>query len=251
MKVFLLEDDFHYCKHIKKVLGRLCCEIMHIYQDTQEEGIIEAALSSDIDLYLLDIEIMGQQTAGLEFAKRLRKAQTEHKILYQGHIVYLSGHQVFDNAYRSDYPTPADYLYKPTSSEQLYRTLRECITKIKSRQKYFYINARRYLIDDILYIDTIPEQKLCKVHLKQGNFLITTCTLSDFIDAKRESRAYAYGKLSKVNKSLLVNLDNVVRVRKSPTNRATRLFFSEDTDSTHYVDTSVILGKPIRDYFSR
>ncbi|MCC5943670.1 MAG: hypothetical protein JJT94_01945 [Bernardetiaceae bacterium] len=189
MKVFLLEDDFHYSKLLTKILKSLHCDIRHTYSDAEEEGILEAALASGSDLYLLDIELFGNKTAGLEFAKRLREAQEKENILYRGELVYISGQGKYEEAHQMRYPTPSSYIDKPGSDVNL---LREHLNRLCIRlrrhitETALMLGGRRVSISEVIYVQYA--NTVCKIYLTSGKQIIVGTPLRNLGPGSTQAR---------------------------------------------------------------
>lgn len=94
LHVFILEDDHDQQRHLKMMIEKISREIsltavdFHLFNSTDQLKL-NLPLSSKDNVYILDLEINGIKTAGLELSKLIR----QHDEL--ANIIFITVHDEF------------------------------------------------------------------------------------------------------------------------------------------------------------
>ncbi|PIY07532.1 MAG: hypothetical protein COZ18_16995 [Flexibacter sp. CG_4_10_14_3_um_filter_32_15] len=209
MRVFVLEDDFFIRRKLVSSCIKSGCEVIADVGDIDKETL-QKAICMQIDLYILDIEILGNEKGGFEFAKKI------HQQNIASQFVYVTNHkelmkESFQN-HRAGYPIPYDFLSKHRLALEGYD---ECIdalvTKFSAHQPpKVKIDNKKIPIDDIMFVE-IPYKGILRVYLKNGKFIPLETPLKNLCDPQSE---YYIQTLIPIHKSLLVNEDFIVDATK-------------------------------------
>lgn len=152
----------------------------------------------NIKVYILDVEMPG--TSGLEIASEIREIDDD------SYLVFVTSHpECKDDIFYSRLEI-VDYISKQNRyQERIGRTIEHIMTKIY-RNKYLKISYNhtygRILLKEINYIEKLPVQNKCAIHLTNGKEKYATSTLTKLEEDLKPL-------FFKTHKSCLINLSNI------------------------------------------
>jgi len=236
MRVFLLEDDFSFRLKLVKSFIKNGCEVVAHVSDASRESFTKA-ISSYIDLFVLDIELLSDEKAGFEFAKKLYQQNKSVQ------LVYLTSRKEFlkEAFKREEYPVPYDFLSKNRIFSDGYdEVVNELITKFSAHQPpSVEIDNKKVFINDIMFVE-IPYKGILHIYLKDGKFIPLETALKNLENPQSQ---YYIKTLTRANKNLLVNGDFIVDAEKDKAGEApTTLVFRTTKGTLLTKETSVKNG---------
>lgn len=207
MNLLIVDDEPLALSRLKRLLQEL--GYSSIYEASSGHEALELASLHPIDIAFLDISMSGMN--GIELGYALRY---EHENLA---IIYQSAHENY--ALKAFDVGAVDYLLKPTSTEQLRRSIERVISKTPSKELRLISKAgeNHYLLrpEDIYYV----KADLSEVILRsQEGFSYYPKKISDV-----ETMLKPYSFL-RVHRSYLVNLDKVKEMSTIEQSRIQFLF---------------------------
>ena len=194
MRKIAICDDSKLDRQLLKVV------IQTYFENNEEEfKIFEYELGDnlldDIEVELLFLDIIMNETNGMKIARKLRDIQ------FKAPIIFLTAHA--DYAVESYEVYAAGYLLKPYDTNKLTLLLDEVLQR--SVQKRIAVKVKkqhRYLeINDIMYVES--DKHVLNIHLKDSRVIQTTEKLSELektINSKR---------LIRCHQSYLVNMEYI------------------------------------------
>jgi two-component system response regulator AgrA len=135
MKVFILEDDLFQQQYLKRMIERIvkqklwsCTKL--IATSKPKELLTEISQSQESgNIYFLDIEIKGEQQAGLDLAKRIRLLDPF------GQLIFVSTHSEFLPITFKYKLTALDFIDKGFDEQEFSQRVEECLDIAFSSKK--------------------------------------------------------------------------------------------------------------------
>ena len=177
-----------------------------IWEFSDGQSLLNAALDQTFDLYLLDIVM--PETDGIDLGLALRKSDKN------GVIIYLTTSPDF--ALEGYSVKAAAYLLKPVSEERLFAALDDALKTVAERRAQSVMvktaeGTSRLPLDDILYAEQI--ERLPYYHLRDGSCVTGVTIRTSFREAMKP--LLADGRFYLCGASLVFNLHHIKRVTRS------------------------------------
>ncbi|MBL1230512.1 response regulator transcription factor [Enterococcus sp. BWB1-3] len=215
MNVFVLEDELYHHNRIANILSKLQHQMGLMfsslnYYDSAESLLASKMLFTEEDIFLLDINILGDERAGLVLASRIRH---EFKMAT---IIFFTAHGAMAKEAFSYRTFALDFIEKSSSEEKIIEQLISCILhaqntrneksadeNIRFSNRFTTLNVKK---SDILYFETLPGKHRIRLYTKDGAFNFSS-TLNNL--EKTEPL------FIRCHKAYLVNWLNVIYLDKS------------------------------------
>ncbi|WYJ89112.1 two-component system, LytTR family, response regulator AgrA [Enterococcus sp. 9E7_DIV0242] len=215
MNVFVLEDQLYHHNRIASLLSKLQRQMNFMfsslnYFESTEAFLANKGLFTEYDIFILDIEILGDKKAGLKLAATIRR---EFK---QATIIFLTAYGMLMKETFLYRIFALDFIEKNLSDELLLQRLCDCIQYVKQGQdntnaEELFIFSNKYAQiklpkNDILYFETLPYKH--KIRLIAKNEVL------DFTSSLNEIENLD-SSFVRCHKAFVVNWANVVTLDKS------------------------------------
>ncbi len=211
LHVFILEDDHDQQRHLKMMIEKISREIsltavdFHLFNSTDQLKL-NLPLSSKDNVYILDLEINGIKTAGLELSKLIR----QHDEL--ANIIFITVHDEFVYTTYKYRVSALDFIAK--DRENIYEELKRDFIHIKNEIQSSNKETFTYRIYS--EVTKIPLDKICYFTTNTANY--HSCIMYT-TDNKEIQLNYNLHKIEKLNphffraqRSYLINPSQVRQV---------------------------------------
>lgn len=150
LHVFILEDDHNQQRHLKTMIEKISREIslitvdFHLFNSTAQLKL-NLPLSSKENVYILDLEINGIKTAGLELSQLIR----QHDEL--ANIIFITVHDEFVYTTYKYRVSALDFIAKDRENiyEELKRDFIHIKNEIQSSNKEIQLNYNLHKIEKL------------------------------------------------------------------------------------------------------
>lgn len=200
LRIAILDDEEVFRTQIRCLIKEILpIESLMIHDFSNANVLDRKRTVSEYDLYLLDIEMPGED--GITIAKGIR--ETNH----QSEIVFVTSHREFAlEGYKAH---PLDYLLKPIDREELESVLREVLKKKSGPRRSLEIieNHQKIvlLIDEIVSIER--ESRKSVLHTLDGDLFESTESLKSIVNRIGDANLFI-----KINRSTYVQVSHVSRI---------------------------------------
>ncbi len=127
MNIFILEDDLFQQQYLKRMIERLVKQNLWSYAKliatSKPKELLTEIENSQVsaNIYFLDIEIRGEQQAGLKLAKQIRQLDPF------GQLIFVSTHSEFLPITFKYKLTALDFIDKGFNEEEFSKRIEECL----------------------------------------------------------------------------------------------------------------------------
>lgn len=185
ISILIVEDQQELSQHYKETLensGFNVVDIVDNYKDAMKY-VLDDKLSKTVDLYLLDIQLGGDNLEGINIAEAIDAMPNKQKPFI--FITSMTGRSVFQ---RAKLTKPYAYLVKPVNELELTYSVEQAIERFYEQpdalstedenavvsNEYLFIKKKNSLkkvkISDIIYVEV--EEKYCNIITAQEKFVI-------------------------------------------------------------------------------
>lgn len=215
MHIFILEDDLVQQTRLKKMVQELVTEeglsARRLEAFSQPERLLESIEEKgDHHLFLLDINIDGNERRGLEVAAQIRDQDS------QAVIIFVTTHTEF---------APISFKYKVSAFDFIDKTVSDQEFKESLRQAVLYLQKiSQTARQEEMFVYQSPKSRI-QVPLSDILYFETSTTAHKIVLHTKTERLEFYAKLSEIvqkkpaffqcHRSYVVNLHNVARIDKA------------------------------------
>ena len=152
-------------------------------------------------IYILDIEL--PEVSGLEIASNIREVDLESM------IIFVTSHPECQNDIFYSRLLAIDYITKNQLwKDRLEKTIKYAVKNINNRRTLsfdFNYNSYRLAIDDILYVEKVPDNQKCVIVMEDGNKYEIMSSITKMKDKLGASFYQSH-------KSCLVNVEKIKKI---------------------------------------
>lgn len=201
IKVLVLEDEEYTRKFFKKLLLDLP-QVSEVYDTSDSKDAIRLAKEHCPDLFLLDIELNGQDMTGLDVAKQINSFDKA------AHLVFVTGYAQY--ALESIAIHPYAYLLKPINVNDFIDLIKEIALNIESLH---LVNSDHLVLKTRGGIIHIPKEQIVFVEKISGHSLIHTYDGKYQMPRTLDELEQQLGiNFIRVHRSFIINLKHVSKV---------------------------------------
>ncbi|WP_019790721.1 response regulator transcription factor [Streptococcus sobrinus] len=216
MNIFILEDNLIQQTRIKTLVAEILREdgvsTRQFEVFSKSQNLLDAIVEKgNHQLFLLDIEIKGEEKRGLETAADIRQIDPN------AIIVFVTTHSEFAPISFKYKVSALDFIDKTAPDEQFKADLREVIAYTANNMH------RSEEVDEVFTFESA--QARVQLPFKDIYYFATSPTPHKVMLITRNERLEFYGSLSEIvevnsklfscHRSFLINLDNISRVDKA------------------------------------
>lgn len=188
--VYICDDETQHLKLLKKIVSEIITseelrEIKIVCATKDPMEILNKMSGSEQAIYFLDIELGEDKISGLELAARIRQRSSNAS------IIMITSHNFALETYKMKIGV-TDYIMK-VDPDVVAERIKECLVETKTSmqepktEETIYLNVSgSYEIDvnDIYYINVVPDVKRkVTIHKKSGQTIVTM-TLKDVLQQR-------------------------------------------------------------------
>ena len=170
LRFIICEDSKEYLEQISIIINRIMMPYnfeykINKYREYNKEVEEIIVRKHEQKIYILDIEL--PEISGLEIASNVRKVDLESM------IIFVTSHPECQNDIFYSRLLAIDYINKNKLwKDRLGKTIKYAVKNINNRRTFsfdFNRNTYRLCIDDILYVEKVPENQKCIIVMEDGN----------------------------------------------------------------------------------
>lgn len=219
LNILVVEDNEYEINNIVRVLQSTSKEF-RIYKALTGEECFKIIEKTDIDLFILDIEI--PDMSGIKLAEKIRNI-SKYELTY---IIFITTHvylqlEAFKNIHCYD------FLEKPYKKEELIKIIKRLSKGISSQKQKNKLERQqvsfemkdfiiKVYIDEILFVEA--QRRNCIIHTKEKSYTIKSMTIKKIIETLPKEY------FMRTHRSYIVNLKNIQQVEKDEKNSWTIYF---------------------------
>ncbi|WP_246579073.1 LytR/AlgR family response regulator transcription factor [Alkaliphilus flagellatus] len=209
MNISVVEDNKYEMNNIINVLKSISKEF-NIYQASTGEECFKILEKTDIDLFILDIQL--PDISGLKIAEKIRNI-SKYELTY---IIFITTHIYFQlDAFKKVHCY--DFLEKPYKKQELVEIIKRLSNGISKQKEQIKVNRQQISLqmkncivkiytDEILFVES--NKRDCTVHTKNKEFLVKNTTVKKML----ELLPIEY--FMQVHRSYIINLENIHEIGK-------------------------------------
>lgn len=210
--VYICDDETQHLKLLKKMITEIITseelhEIKIVCATKEPMEILDKVSENEPAVYFLDVELGENKISGLELAARIRKINNSAS------IIMITSYNFALETYRMKIGV-TDYIMK-VDPDVVAKRIKECLIDIEmsmqepKTEENIYLNVSgSYEIDvnDIYYINVIPDMKRkAVIHRKTGQTIVTM-SLKDIMQQRHIST------LLRCDRSHIVNINYINKI---------------------------------------
>ena len=206
LRFIICEDNKNYLEQISIIINKIMMPYnfeykINKYREYNKEVEEIIVRKHEQKIYILDIEL--PEISGLEIASAIRENDLESM------IIFVTSHPECQNDIFYSRLLAIDYINKNKLwKDRLEQTVKYAVKNINNRRTFsfdFNYNTYRLCIDDILYVEKVPENQKCIIVMEDGNKYEI---ISSIAKLKEKLGASFYQS----HKSCLVNVEKIKKI---------------------------------------
>ena len=206
LRFIICEDSKEYIDKISMIINKVMMPYnfeykINKYREYNKEVEEIIVRKHEQKIYILDIEL--PEISGLEIASNIREVDLESM------IIFVTSHPECQNDIFYSRLLAIDYINKNKLwKDRLEKTVKYAVKNINNRRTLLFdynYNSYRLAIDDILYVEKVPENQKCIIVMEDGNKYEIVSSISKL---KERLGASFYQS----HKSCLVNVEKIKRI---------------------------------------
>lgn len=245
LRIALLEDNKQQLKERKTILEETGLVEVAVWAVNSDE-FSQKMLATKVDALMLDIDLGGDSTNGVEIAFRFKLPTlfvSGHNAGYLKHIEEL----------KREYDLIVDHITKPFSEHAFIKTVRSFVlaVKINNESKFLYLDfaeskGNKILIENMVFLCTNKGEG-AESNNKQLFFTDRKAeTLIDFSFSKMKDAGFDENKFITIHRSYRVNADKILRYLTDTHEVEVEVFKAKDKTAIMRLPVSENYQKDIR-----
>ena len=216
--ILIIEDQLEQALYYKEILESNGFSIVNIISNYKEamNYVLNEELSSQVDLYLIDIQLEGGHIEGINIAEAIDVMPGRQKPFI--FVTSLTGRSVFE---RAKLTKPFAYLVKPINELELVYAVEQALERFYGQpnalsiadenavisQDYLFIkksnSLKKVKIAEIIFVEV--EEKYCNIHTSKEKFviLISLVKILELLNSD---------KFCRTHRNFIVNTDKILEI---------------------------------------
>ncbi len=206
LRFIICEDNKDYLEQISIIINKIMMPFnfeykINKYREYNKEVEEIIVRKNEQKIYILDIEL--PEISGLEIASNIREIDLESM------IIFITSHPECQNDIFYSRLLAIDYINKNKLwKDRLAKTVKYAVKNINNRRTLSFdynYNSYRLSINNIIYIEKIPDNPKCTIFMEDGNEYAIISSISKLKDKLGAS-------FYQTHKSCLVNIEKIKKI---------------------------------------